>query len=173
MDFLELAGNRYSCRKYKGVKVEDEKIEKILEAARIAPTACNRQPQKIIVVKGDEAMAKLRKCTTSHYNAPLAFIVCYDGNECWVRDYDGKKSGEVDASIVTTHMMLEAYNQGLGSVWVMHFNPESVKKEFELPDNIVAVSILPVGYPADDAEPSPRHLESKTTAEISHTDTLK
>ena len=157
MSFYELASERYSVRKFKDTPVPDEIVKKILKVGRLAPTACNKQPQQIIVLKSPEGLALLRKCTECHYNAPLAFIVCYDKDKAWKREYDGKCSGDVDASIVSTHMMFEAWENGIGSTWVMYFIPEAVKTEFGLPDNIVPVSVLVMGYP--DAEPSPRHFQ--------------
>ena len=161
MDFLELAKSRYSCRRFSERIVEDEKIDKILEAARLAPTAVNFQPQRIIVVKSNEAMLKLKKGISPNLNPTLAFIISYDKNACWVREYDNEDSGTVDASIVATHMMLEATTLGLGSTWVMHFNPFIVKEEFELGDNIIPVVVLVMGYPAFDASPSANHTKRK------------
>ncbi|MBO7536545.1 MAG: nitroreductase family protein, partial [Bacilli bacterium] len=89
MDFLELAKSRYSCRRFSDRQVEDEKIEKLLEAARLAPTAVNFQPQRIIVVKSEEALNKLKKGISPNLNPTLAFIISYDKNACWVREYDG------------------------------------------------------------------------------------
>lgn len=156
MDFFDLALKRYSVRKFDGRCVEEEKINKILDAGCVAPTAKNIQPQKIYVITG-EALEKVKKCTHSHFDAPLNFLVCYDTDLCWVRSYDGKKSGDIDAAIVTTHMILEAAELGIGSTWVMSFDPEAAKREFCLPDNIVPVCFLPMGYPAKDAAPSERH----------------
>ena len=167
MDFLELAKSRYSCRRFSDRQVEDEKIEKLLEAARLAPTAVNFQPQRIIVVKSEEALNKLKKGISPNLNPTLAFIISYDKNACWVREYDGASSGEVDASIVATHVMLEAANLGLGSTWVMHFNPLVVEEEFELDDNIIPVVVLVMGYPAVDAAPSANHSKRKDIKEIS------
>lgn len=165
MDFLELAENRFSVRGFVDKKVEKEVIEKILRAGQIAPTACNYQPQRIFVIQSDEALQKLKKCTTSHFNAPLALLVCFDKNECWKRGYDGKSSGDIDASIVCTHMMLEAAELGVGSTWVMHYIPEAVKTEFELPDNLESVALLVMGYPAEDIKPSPLHFNKKAIEE--------
>ncbi len=101
----------------------------------------------------------------SHFNAPLALLVCFDKNECWKREYDGKSSGDIDASIVCTHMMLEAAELGVGSTWVMHYIPEAVKTEFELPDNLESVALLVMGYPAEDIKPSPLHFNKKAIEE--------
>ena len=166
MDFLELAKERYSCRRFSERIVEDEIIDKLLEAARLAPTAVNFQPQRIIVVKSSEAMLKLKKGISPNLNPTLAFIISYDKNACWVREYDGASSGEVDASIVATHVMLEAANLGIGSTWVMHFNPFVVEEEFELDDNIIPVVVLVMGYPACDATPSANHTKRKEINEF-------
>lgn len=165
MEFEDLVKSRFSVRKFKDRKVEKEKIEKIVEAGQIAPTACNRQPQRIFVIGSEEGLAKLRKCTGSHYNAPLAMLVCFDRNECWKREYDGKASGETDASIVCTHMMLAAADQGIGSTWVMHYIPEAVKTEFSLPDELESVALLVMGYPEDGTVPSPMHYEVRPLSE--------
>lgn len=166
MDFLELAEKRYSVRKFEDRPVDPEQIDKILQAGHLAPTACNRQPQRILVVNSEEAVKKLRKCTECHFNAPAAMLVCYDKSECWVRNRDGKNSGEIDASIVATHMMLEAAELGIGTTWVMNFIPEAVRCEFELPDNIEPVALLVMGYPAEDVKPSPMHAKSRPAEEL-------
>lgn len=88
-------------------------------------------------------------------------LVCFDKNECWKREYDKKSSGDIDASIVCTHMMLEAANLGVGSTWVMHYIPEAVREEFTLPDNLESTALLVMGYPKDVAKPSPLHLKIK------------
>lgn len=155
MDFLELASKRYSVRKYGSRPVPQDCVEKILAAGRLAPTAHNNQPQEIVVVRSGEGLSLLKKCTECHYDAPLAFIVSYDRDRAWKRGYDGKCSGDTDASIVTSHMMLEAASLGLGSTWVMYFIPEAVRVEFGLPENTEPVAILLAGYPED--APSQNH----------------
>ena len=161
MEFIDLAKSRYSVRKFKNDSVPEDIVNKILEVAKVSPSACNNQPVKIYVLESNEAREKLKKCTNCHFNAPLAFIVCYDTNTCWNRPFDNKNSGDVDASIVTTHMMLEAYSLGIGSTWVMFFDPEVLVKELNIPSNIVPVSILPMGFPSDDSVPSPKHSSFK------------
>ena len=163
MDFLELSADRFSCRKYKNDPVSQECIDKILEAARLAPTAHNNQPQEIIVVNSEEGLALIDKCTVCHYHAPLSFIICYRKSLAWTRDYDGKSSGDVDASIVTTHMMLEAKALGLDSVWMMYFIPEAVQTEFDLPEDVVPVALLSVGYADDGA--SQNHTKRRDVSE--------
>ena len=117
MDFLTLAKKRYSVRAYTKQKVEKEKLDAILEAAHVAPTGGNCQPQHLIVVQSDEGLRKIGKATNI-YGAPLAIIVCSDTNKVWTRPFDGKKLTDIDASIITDHMMMEATYLGLGSVWV-------------------------------------------------------
>ena len=107
MDFLSLAKKRYACRKYAPAKVEQEKLDIILEAGRVAPTGANRQPQRLVVVQSKEGMERLARCTRD-FGAPTAVIVCADTSEAWTRKYDGKNISDIDASIVTDHMMLAA-----------------------------------------------------------------
>lgn len=159
MDLINLLKNRYSVRNFSDRKVELEKINLILEAGRLAPTAVNFQPQRIYVLKSSDALEKLKTCTRYHFNAPLAMLICYDNTVSWKRGYDSHDMGEVDASIVTTQMMLEISNLELGTTWVGHFDPSAIIKEFELSENIIPTALLPIGYPADDAEPNPRHFE--------------
>lgn len=164
--FLELAAQRYSVRKFTNQALEQEVIDQIIYAGYLAPTACNLQPQRILVINSEEGINKLRKCTMSHFHAPTAMLICYDVNECWKREYDHKKSGEIDASIVTTHMMLEATALGVGTTWVMHFIPEAVRCEFEIPENIEPVALLVMGYPAPNSKPSHLHSEFRNLEDL-------
>ena len=166
MDFLKLARSRYSVLEYEQRPVEREKIEGILDAALAAPTACNRQPQRILVIDSDEKREKLDRVVPSRYYVPAAFLVCCDRKECWTRPMDGKSSGDIDVSIVTTHMMLEATQLGLGSIWVMYWDPEKMRAEFSLPEGLEPTALLIVGYRAADAHPRPGHLHRKRREEI-------
>lgn len=160
--FLELAKARYSVRYYAKTPVEQEKIDAILEAARIAPTAKNQQPFHIYALTSKKSLAKINELTRSAYEAPVVFIVCYDKNAQWTNPLDPRvKSGEMDASIVGTHMMLEAAEQGLGSCWVKFFNPKEVAAAFEIPDNLAVSFLLDVGYPAKGAAPNKMHFEKR------------
>lgn len=160
MNFLELAKKRYSARKYHDKPVEKEKIDLILEAARVAPTGANRQPQRIIVVNTKEYLEKLSKAT-KFFDAPLVFIICCDTNETWVRSYDGKKLTDIDTSIITDHMMLQATDIGLDSVWICRFEPEILRKEFNIPSHIEPVNILAVGYGAGEVPSAHRHSTAR------------
>lgn len=166
MDFLKLAEERYSVRKFTSEPIADDIINKILKAGHLAPTACNYQPQRIFVIKSPEALEKLKSCTRCHFDCTVAMLVCYNKDECWVRKYDGENSGFVDSSIVTTHMMMEATNLGIGTTWVMHFNPEKMIEEFALPENIIPVALLVMGYPAPDAAPIDMHSKFRDIDEI-------
>lgn len=164
MNFLDLAKTRYSVRKYEDKVVEKEKLDKILEAARIAPTAANFQPQKLIVVQKKENLEKL-KSGTNAYGAPLVIIVCSDHGQSWKRSNDGKDSADVDAGIVTDHMMLQATELGLGSVCIGIFDGKIIKECFNIPDNIEPINVLAIGYSAVEAgakAASPkRHMETR------------
>ena len=165
MDFLELAQKRYSVRNFSAASVEKEKLERILEAGRIAPTACNNQPQRVLVLQSPEAIEKLKKCTPCHFGATAALLICYDKNISWKRPHDAKEHGDIDAAIVCASMMLEAAELGLGTTWVCYFDPAAVVREFDLPENLIPSSILPLGYPAPDAAPAPLHTQRKPLAE--------
>ena len=165
-DFLTLAKERYSVRKFAQKPVAQKDIDRILLAGQSAPTGCNYQPQHVFVLQSEEALAKMRKCTKCHFDAPLGMLICYDVNQSWKRKYDGADSGWVDASIVTTHMMLEAWEQGVGSCWVMYFDPQTIRCEFDLPDHLIPVALLVMGYPAEDAQINPLHSQTKPMEEL-------
>lgn len=158
MDFLHLAKEeRYSVRAFRDKPVEREKLEQILEAGRIAPTACNYQPQRILVIEDEAALAKLKQCTSCHFNAPLALMICYDKTTCWKNRTNGTIGGDVDAAIVTTHMMLEVAQLGLATTWVGAFNHKKARELFDIPEYIVPVALLPIGYAAEGTAPHPWH----------------
>ncbi|MCL2150074.1 MAG: nitroreductase family protein [Dehalococcoidia bacterium] len=155
--FFELAQKRYSVRSFKPQPIEPDKLSKILEAGRIAPTACNNQPQRIKVITAPVDLAKVDECTPCRFNATTVLLVCYDKTVCWERKFDGATSGDVDAAIVATHLVLAAQEAGLGTCWVMYFDPTKTRELFALSENIVPVAFLPIGYPAEDAAPTERH----------------
>ncbi len=166
MEFEKLIKDRYSVRKFKAEHLPDEAINAILDAAMKAPTGCNFQPQRILVLNTDASMDKLRKCTKCQFGAPTAMLVCYNEEESWKRPYDGALSAPVDAVIVTTHMMLAAQNVGVGSCWVMHFDPEAMREEFHIPEHIKPVALLVMGYPAEDSVPHEFHSKFRPMNEI-------
>jgi nitroreductase len=156
MDFLALAKKRHSVRKYKQQPVEKEKLLKILEAGRVAPTAANRQPQRILVIQEKPGLDKAAKAVKT-FDAPVILIVCGDQSEAWVRSLDNKNSLDIDTSIVTVHMMMQAAELGLGSVWMGFFDTKILAKEFQLPDHIIPVNILLIGYSDSPAPSDERH----------------
>ena len=166
MDFEKLIKERYSVRNFKTEHLPDEVINKILEAGHLAPTGCNYQPQRILVLNTDEAMSKLRDCTKCHFGAPTAMLICHNKEESWVRKYDGALSSPVDGAIVTTHMMLAAHNEGVGCCWVMHFDPAAMRKSFNIPENIEPLALLVMGYPAEDAKPIEMHYKTRPIDEV-------
>jgi len=156
--FLDLAAERYSVRSFCPRPIEPEKLSKVLSAARLAPTACNNQPQRIKVISDPADLAKADECTPCRFGAPTVLLVCYDKTVCWRHpENSALTSGAIDAGIVTTHLMLAAKDAGLGSCWVMKFDVAKTAKLFALPENFVPVAMLPIGYPAADAAPSDRH----------------
>lgn len=177
MDFMEISKKRVTVRKFSQRPVEEEKINKILEAGRWSPTAVNKQPQRILVLNTRENLAKVREfCSFGfdqkyvdlakecddkeqgkvnfYYGAPLVMFIAYDKNECWMHPQSGKVSGATDATIVATHMMLEAASLDLGSVWISYFDEERAKELLELPESWQSVCMLYIGYPADDFVPN-------------------
>ncbi|GAB6098523.1 nitroreductase family protein [Halanaerocella petrolearia] len=165
MNFLRLAKKRCSIRKYKSKQVEKDKLTKILEAGRVAPTATNSQPQRLIVVQEEEGLSKIEK-GAKIYDAPLAIIVCSDHNETWKRPFDNMDTADIDASIVTDHMMLEATDLGLGTLWICYFDPAIIKEEFNIPNNIEPINILTIGYPEEEEVALPnRHNEVRKSLE--------
>ncbi len=166
MEYSKLISNRYSVRKFENKHLTQAEIDEILAAGHIAPTGCNIQPQRILVLNTDESVEKLKSCTKCHFDAPCAFLVCFDKTECWQRKYDDALSGPIDASIVATHMMLKIHDIGLGCTWVMHFDPEKMRKSFNIPENIEPVALLVAGHPAEDAAPIQMHFDQRDIAEV-------
>ena len=160
MDFLEIAKKRYSVRNYSDRKVEAEKLDKILQAAHVAPTAANLQPVHLIAVQEKDGLEKIGK-GANIYGAPLAVIVCANHDKAWVRPFDNKQTTDIDASILTDHMMIEATELGLGSVWVCYFKPDIIRKEFNLPDNLEPVNILAIGYSNEEAADPERQSQTR------------
>lgn len=161
MDFLELAKKRYSTRQFQHKKVEKQKLEAIINAAHVAPTAANLQPQKLLILDCPEQLSKLAPYV-NFYNAPVVIVVLADTACSWKRHYDKKYFAEIDCAIATDHMMLEATSLDLGSVWIGNFSPEDIKKEFLIPQDLDVVSILAIGYAEQNTTLSPeRHSQTR------------
>jgi nitroreductase len=183
MDFMDISKKRVTVRKFSKAPVEHEKLEKILEAGRWAPTAVNGQPQRIIVLDKSEDLEKVRQfCSFGYdkkyvdlakecddkengkinlyYGAPLVLLVCYDKTACWTHPQSGKSSGATDATIVATYMMMEAASLDLGSAWISYFDEEKARELLNIPENWQSVCMLYIGYPAEDFVPN-THLGGK------------
>lgn len=167
MTFLELAQERYSCRKFSSKAVEDEKITAIINAANTAPTAKNVQPVKVWVMRSDDALAKIKSCAPFKWmeNASVVFAVGGTTEGAFVRPSDERNFEDVDATIVATHIMLEVQDLGLGTTWVGYFDTNKVHELFPETQGWDMVALFPVGYPAEDAMPSDRHSIRRNLAE--------
>ena len=160
LNFLDLAKNRYSVRKYQDRAVETEKITAILEAGRVAPTAANKQPCIFLVLNDRETIEKLGRACNPH-GAPLVIIVCADKTIAWVRPFDRASMIEIDSTIAADHIMMCAQDLGLSSCWITYFDPAIVRKDFNIPDNLVPVNILSIGYGNDNPQSSKRHEHTR------------
>ena len=166
MEFEELIRSRYSVRKYSGEPIGEETLNRILEAGNVAPTGVNAQPQRIYVLKSPEALEKIRALTRCAFDAPVVLLIACDEDEMWKNPFEaGVSAGQQDVSIVATHIMLAAWNLGVGSCWVNYFPNAKVAAAFGLPGNERPVLLMPLGYPARDARPSKAHFEKKPLSE--------
>jgi len=154
MDLLKLISKRRSVREYTTDEIEQDKIDYIMECARLAPSAVNLQPWKFIIVKSAEKKALLHQCYHRDWflHAPLYIIALGDTAQSWKRRADEKDHGEIDVTIAVEHIALAAVEKGLGSCWVCNFKVDLCKELFNLPENLVPVAILPIGYPAKEEE---------------------
>ena len=167
MSFLELTQARYSTRRFSSKPVEEEKLAALYEVIRNAPTARNLQPERVYVLRSEEAITKANKATPCMYGAKLAFLVCVDLDSVWrAPSRPDVTTAEIDGAIVTTQLALEATELGLGSVIVRMFDVEQTKKLFDLPENIQPVLFLPVGYKDEQDAPSPKHSDKKPLQEL-------
>ncbi len=168
MELEDVIKERYSVRHFSDKEIEQEKIDKIIEAARLAPTAANGQPQKIFIIKSEEGLEKINRVCRMTYDAPVILLVCADVDVSWkIKMDDEFDSADMDVAIVGTHMMLEAWNLGIGSCWIRAFNSKDVIKEFELPQNIKPCFILLLGYKDDNSAPNEKmHFRRKNVEDI-------
>ena len=165
MEFKEVIRERFSCRKYSAKEIGREKLDAVLEAGRLAPTAKNLQEQHIYVVQSAEALAKIDKVTPCRYGAPTVLVVAFDKNNVFTYPGGKRDSGVEDASIVATHMILAAADEGLASCWLNYFEPEKMAAELELPENEEVLMMLDLGYAADGVKPTPGHSARKPLSE--------
>ena len=164
MDFLELAKERYSVRKMKSEKIKKEDLDKILEAARLSPTAKNLQRERLLVINTEEGIEKIKQCTECDFGATTIIVISYEKDEKENESEFSRKYGLIDTGIVATHMCLEATNLGLGTTMVGLFDRELTKKLFNIPEKYQPELLLPIGY--IDRKPSILHERRKEIKEI-------
>jgi len=157
MDFFELINKRYSVRAYKPKTVEEDKLQEILKAACIAPTAANKQPFCFIVVHTQGREQELQRIYKREwfYTAPVVICCCTLPAEAWTR-FDGKNYGEVDSTIAMDHLILAAADLGLGTCWIAAFDPLAAKEILGLPEGVEPITFTPLGYPDDEPKPKKR-----------------
>ncbi len=165
MEFKEVAKNRYSCKKYSGRQVEAEKLEAILQAGRLAPTAKNLQEQHIYVLQSEEALAKIDSVTRCRYGAPTVLVVAFDSKNVFTYPGGKRDSGVEDATIVATHMILAAADEGVDSCWVNYLDPDQLAEVLGLPEHEEVLMIMDLGYAAEGAGPLPNHSSRKPLEE--------
>ena len=165
MDFLKLAEKRYGVRSYKPDPVEEYKLEKVLEAARLAPTACNLQPFQLIVIRTEGREEELRRIYRSSWfvEAPIIVCACAIPSQSWSRR-DGENYCYVDVAIAMDHLILEAADMGLGTCWIGAFDPMEARSILGLPDGVEPVAFTPLGYPND--QPGSRHRSRKSLDDL-------
>ncbi len=163
MNFADLSRQRYSVRAYKPDPVEDAKLEQVLEAARLAPTAANRQPFQLIVIHTAGRREELKRVYHRDWfsQAPLVIGICALPSVAWVRR-DGKNYADVDATIAMDYLILAAADLGLGTCWVAAFDPAAAREVLHLPEGVEPIAFTPLGYPAD----QPRPKDRKPLAEL-------
>lgn len=173
MKFIDIAKNRYSCRDYKPDIVEEDKLMKVLEAFRIAPSAVNYQPWHLIVIQEPENKTKVYESYDRAWfkTAPVIFIACGDHSMSWKRS-DGKDHLDIDVSIAIDHLTLQATELGLATCWICNFNSEIIKHNLNLPENIEPIAIIPLGYPNDFCDPDRHHKKRKSIKEIIHWESM-
>ena len=149
--FLELVAGRYSCRNYKDMPVSEDLILKIIEAARLAPSAVNRQPWKFLILDTPELKQSVIDCYSRDWvkTAPVFIVALGDHSSAWHRGGDNKDHTDVDLSIAVEHICLAASSLNLGSCWICNFDADKFKRELNIPSDLEPVAIIPIGYPAD------------------------
>lgn len=154
MDFYDVIKQRRSVRAYRSTPVEQEKLARVLEAARLAPTAANRQPIQLYVIRKKELRRRLMEAYSQQWfaDAPIIICACARPSEAWAR-MDGKSYADVDTTIAMDHLILAATAEGLGTCWIGAFNPERLREVLGIPTELEPVALTPLGYPA--AEPGP------------------
>ena len=164
MSFAELVKERYSVRKFDSRPIEEEKLQEILEAGRLAPTGCNYQPQRILVVR-EEGLEQMSACTPMRFGQQAVLVVCWDKEESW-KSRTGRDIGEMDGTIVLPQMMYRAWELGIGSLIVGMYKEDQLRERFRIPGHYGIVGLLLLGYPAEGCQPHPElHFQRKPLEE--------
>ncbi|MHA2232740.1 MAG: nitroreductase family protein [Candidatus Hodarchaeales archaeon] len=159
MEFSKVIQDRRSIRKYRPDAVSEEKLTRILDAARIAPTAANRQPFHLIVVKNPRRYLSDRVRQTWVLDAPIVVIAFCDSEKAWVRQWDSQDFSFVDTAIAMDHLILAATAEGLGTCWVAANDPAKLEELLPTELQMKFVALTPIGYPvAEPAEKSRKDL---------------
>lgn len=165
MEFKEVIRERYSCRKFGVREVEQEKLDAVLEAGRVAPTAKNLQEQHIYALRSEDVLTKIDDITPCRYGAPVVLAVAFDKTNVFTYPGGKRDSGIEDAAIVATHLILAAADEGLNSCWINNFDPEKLEEALGLPENEELLMLLDLGYAADGAGPIALHTSRKPLSE--------
>ncbi len=165
MEFKEVIKARYSCKKYGSRQVESEKLNAILEAGRLAPTAKNLQEQHVYVIQSADGLAKIDAATPCRYGAPTVVVVAFDKNNVFTYPGEKRDSGIEDASIVATHMILAAADEGVDSCWLNNFDPDKLASSLGLPENEEILMAMDLGYAAEGMGPLANHTSRKPLSE--------
>ena len=165
MEFSEVVKNRYSCKDFDGRKVDPEALTRILEAGSLAPTAKNLQEQHIYVFEKEEDLKKIDSATPCRYNAATVLVVAFDKDNVFTYPGGKRTSGVEDASIVATHMILAAANEGVDSCWLNFFDPDQLHKVLDLPENEEILMIMDLGYAKEGVGPLEKHFSRKPLSE--------
>lgn len=166
-DLLEFLKARYSERRFDPEKqVTKEDLEKILEAARVAPTAHNSQPFRIHVLGEQFSRDQIKTFSHCYFKAPLHILLSAADEESWVRDADGFAAAELDIGIVGTQMVLEAESLGLKSCMICAFDPEACREAVGLSTSLRPIMILAIGYPSDKSKAGPLHEKRKSLEDL-------
>ena len=160
MEFFQLAKMRCTTRGFTDKAIPEADLEYILSTGQVAPTACNQQPQRIIVIQKYENIKKIQKAYKT-FGSGCVLIVCRDRRNELIRPYDQKCSGDLDIGIVCDHMMLAARERNIGSVMIGLFDPEIIKKEFSVPEYIEPAALIILGYPEDEFLSPERHCTER------------
>jgi|SRR6056297_1166943 len=169
MDFQELAKRRYSCRNYLNQPVEDEKVVRVLDTARLAPSAKNLQPWHFVVIQEPDSLAKIISCYAGEWlkTAPMILVACGDHKGAWYRS-DGKNHTDIDLAIAIDHLTLAATDIGLATCWICNFDVMKCASILQLPEGVEPIAMIPLGYPADQPDTRRHQIKRKKLDELVH-----